>query len=80
MLKYFLVIRNILRPLGKFYFHLEKLREFGIFSTVLVNCVKKNLATLHQSTKGVVNECRQPIGPDQGDQIGRFYGVLVYIL
>jgi hypothetical protein len=43
-LEYFMVIWNILWSFGIFYCHLEMLR--GIFSLVLVYCVKKNLATL----------------------------------
>jgi hypothetical protein len=48
-LVYFMVIWNSLRPFGIFYCHLLKLWELGIFLTVLVNCAKKNLATLNQS-------------------------------
>jgi hypothetical protein len=49
MLVYFMVFWNILRTLGIFYAHLATLCSFGIFSPVLVYCVKKNLATLQMS-------------------------------
>jgi hypothetical protein len=39
-------IWNILRHFGTFYGNLVIKRQFGIFSPVLVYCVKKNLATL----------------------------------
>jgi hypothetical protein len=52
MLVYFMVISNILRPLGIFYGHLVYFWPFGrvvvlwyIFP-VLIYCVRKNLATL----------------------------------
>jgi hypothetical protein len=34
-------------PLGIYYGHLVFWWQFGIFSTVLVYCVKKNMSTLH---------------------------------
>jgi hypothetical protein len=40
---------NKLRPFGIFYGHLVILWQFGTFSTVLVYCVEKNLATLYDS-------------------------------
>jgi hypothetical protein len=42
-----MVIWNISRSSGVFSGHLVMLWKFGIFSLVLVYCVKKNLATLH---------------------------------
>jgi hypothetical protein len=45
MLVYVMVIWNILRSVGIFYGHL------GIFSLVLVYCLKKNLANLVVSQK-----------------------------
>jgi hypothetical protein len=41
-----MVIRDILRPFGIFYGHLVMLWLFGIFYTVWVYCVQKNLATM----------------------------------
>jgi hypothetical protein len=46
MMVYFMVICNSLQAFGIFYGHLVMLWQFGIFSPVLVYCVKKNLATL----------------------------------
>jgi hypothetical protein len=43
---WYIYIWNILRPFGTFYGHLVIKWQFGIFSPVLVNCVKKKLATL----------------------------------
>jgi hypothetical protein len=43
---YNMAIWNLLRPLSIFYGHLEIKWSFGIFSPVLVYCVKKALATL----------------------------------
>jgi hypothetical protein len=48
MLVYFMPIWKILCLFCKLYGHLEILWQFGIFSPVLVYCVKKNLATLSQ--------------------------------
>jgi hypothetical protein len=45
-LVYFMVLWNILWSFGIFYGHLVMLWKFGVFPLVLVNCVKKNLATL----------------------------------
>jgi hypothetical protein len=41
-----MVIWNILQSFCIFYSHLVMLWLFGIFSPIMVNCVKKNLATL----------------------------------
>jgi hypothetical protein len=45
-----MAIWNRLRPFGTFYRHLISKRRFGIFSPVLVCCIKKNLATLKFSS------------------------------
>jgi hypothetical protein len=41
-----MAIWNILLPFGIFYGNLVLKWQFGLFSPVLVYCVKKNLATL----------------------------------
>jgi hypothetical protein len=41
-----MAIWNIVRPFGIFYGHLAIKWKFGAFSSVLVFCVKKNLATM----------------------------------
>jgi hypothetical protein len=43
-----MAIWNILWPFGAFFAHLVIFWQFGIFSPVLVYCVKKNLATVVQ--------------------------------
>jgi hypothetical protein len=50
MLVYYMGIGNILQSFGIIYGHFVILWQFGIFSLVLVYCVKKNLATLTMST------------------------------
>jgi hypothetical protein len=42
MLVYFMLIRNIFRSFGICYGHLVMLCQFGIFSLVLVYCMKKS--------------------------------------
>jgi hypothetical protein len=44
-LEYITAIWNLLRPFGIIHGHSVILWQFGIISTVLVYCVKKNLAT-----------------------------------
>jgi hypothetical protein len=51
MLVSFMGICSTLRPFGIFYEHLVILRSFCIFSPVLVNFIKKNLATLPKISK-----------------------------
>jgi hypothetical protein len=46
MLVYYKVIWNVSRPFGIFYGHLVMFGFVGIFFTVLVLCIEKNLATL----------------------------------
>jgi hypothetical protein len=49
MSAYFISLRSMLLLLRKFYGDFAILLQFGIFSNVLVYCVKKNLATLFLS-------------------------------
>jgi hypothetical protein len=49
-LVYSFAIWNVLRQFGTFYGHLVIWWQFGIFSLILVYCVKTNLATLVLTT------------------------------
>jgi hypothetical protein len=58
-----MAIWNLLRPFGTFYGQLAIKWQFGIYSPILVYCVKKNLATLTQTrvTQGLGLTSLEPV-------------------
>jgi hypothetical protein len=70
---YSMPIWNILRPFGtSLNGHLVIMWSFGKFSPILVNCIKKNLATLQLWKRNLRLIFNKPRRCQQGDQI--FHG------